>query len=87
MIHVLQEKMVKTRKAHYCSGCARQFPKGTEMQYQASVDGGDFFSYYLCPTCVDVVSDYLARDPSGFEFCYGDLIDDALEKERAEGVE
>ena len=84
MAETLSSKMVMTRTPHVCFGCGRKFPPKTPMQREGVQDGGSVFTCYLCGTCQDVMSDF----ESGDEFCFGDLRDDALEREAAqEGAE
>ena len=73
---LISSKKVKTRKPHYCFGCARKFPAGTKMQYNTVVDD-NIFNTYICQTCLEVMDNMEYGD----EFCYGDLRDDALELE------
>ena len=75
---VLDRKIVLTRKSHICFGCGREFPKGTNMERSCVVDGGTAWTCYLCPTCTDIVSEMRYDD----EFSYGDLREEALEKEK-----
>jgi hypothetical protein len=49
----LQDKTVKTRKEHRCSGCYKVFPKGRKLHYQSGVCDGDFYSVYICNPCRD----------------------------------
>lgn len=74
---VLGRKIVLTRKPHICFGCGREFPKGTSMEKGCVVDGGAW-TCYLCQTCIDIVSKMRYDD----EFGYGDLREEALEKEK-----
>lgn len=53
---VLKEKVVVTRKAHVCSGCAETYAKGTTMACTVGADSGDIYSAYWCETC-----DYIIR--------------------------
>lgn len=75
---VLGRKVVLTRKPHICSGCGREFPKGTNMERSCVVDGEDIWTCYLCPTCTDICSEMRYGD----EFGYGDLREEALEREK-----
>lgn len=78
MSRIISSKNVKIRKPHYCFGCAREFPKSTEMQYNTVIADDDYiFNAYICPTCLDVIDSMEYGD----EFCYGDLKEDALELE------
>lgn len=78
MSNVISAKWVKTRKPHRCFGCAREFPAGSEMRFDVYVDDR-ISNAYLCETCIEVIQEY--GNDLGFEFCYGDLKDDALEWE------
>lgn len=51
-METLSTKVVKIRKARYCFGCCRKFEKGSQMECQVNVDGGDIGSIYSCLTCV-----------------------------------
>lgn len=77
MAEVIGTKIVTTKKPHICFGCGREFPKGTEMEKSCIVDG-TLWTSYLCPTCIEITS--LMR--WGDEFGYGDLREEALEKEK-----
>jgi hypothetical protein len=74
---VLGRKIVFTRKPHICFGCGREFPKGANMERSCVVDGGVAWTCYLCQTCIDISSEMRYDD----EFCYGDLREEALERE------
>lgn len=50
----LKQKVVKIRIARICFGCYRKFEAGSEMNYCAAVDGGNFSSTYTCHTCNSV---------------------------------
>lgn len=52
---VLKEKVVVTRKAHFCSGCAETYEKGTTMAYTVGADGGEIVSAYWCETCDHII--------------------------------
>lgn len=53
-MNTLSNKNVKTRKAHTCWGCAREFPKGTLMQRIVKDEYG-LCAYYWCRTCQEVI--------------------------------
>lgn len=76
---VLSEKIVKTKKPHFCFACSRSFPAGSEMKHQSNIFDGDFGSIYVCATCqklMDKASDYLYDD---FEMVYPeDCVNEAL---------
>ena len=82
MSELISSKIVKTRKPHFCFGCAREFPKETKMQYN-TVKDDEIFNTYICPTCLEVINNMEYGD----EFCYGDLKEDALELEKNEVTE
>lgn len=73
----IRNKKVTTRKPHRCFGCGRTFPTGTQMDFSVFVDDG-IFNCYLCKSCQKVAYDI------GDEFCFGDLLEDALELEMEE---
>lgn len=73
----LNPRMVTTRKSHICFGCGRSFPPGTTMERSCVIDG-TAWTCYLCETCVDITHEMAYGDGYGF----GDLRDEALEKEK-----
>lgn len=75
---VIGRKVVLTRKPHICFGCGREFPKGTKMERSCVVDSGEAWTCYLCQTCIDISKEMRYND----EFCYGDLREEALEREK-----
>lgn len=78
MSKVLRYKRVMTRKLHICFGCGREFDPPAKMVSAACTDCGTVYSYYLCKTCDDIVSEIQYDD----EYGYGDLREEALERER-----
>lgn len=78
----LRYKKVITRKPYICFGCGRKFNPPTKMVSAACADGGTVESYYLCETCGDIVSDMKYGD----EYGYGDLREEALERESDNNV-
>lgn len=76
MADVIGRHIVKTRKPHVCFGCGRQFQPGTIMERSCVVDVG-LWTCYLCDTCQEIA----ASMPYGDDFGYGDLREEALEKE------
>ena len=77
MADTIGRKIVVIRKPHICFGCGRKFPKGTKMERSCVVDG-TAWTCYLCPTCIEITSLIHWCD----DFGYGDLREEALEKER-----
>jgi len=53
----LKTKQVKIRKPHKCWGCMQLFPIGTEMEYNASTDGGEICSSYWCESCQKLLNE------------------------------
>lgn len=70
MSKIIASKYVKTRKAHKCFGCAREFPAGSILKREAVEYDGTVFTAYMCPTCEDYLD---SGDYTGDEFCFGDL--------------
>lgn len=54
----LYRKIVKTRKPHECFACNRTFKKGSEMERQVNVDGGEIYQLYSCKTCQILMSEF-----------------------------
>ncbi|MDO4495212.1 MAG: hypothetical protein Q4B62_05415 [Clostridiaceae bacterium] len=74
----LRYKSVIIRKPHVCFGCGRSFDPPARMTSAAYADGGTVDSYYLCETCTGIASEMGFDD----EFGFGDLRDEALEREQ-----
>lgn len=53
--HVFESKFVKTRKEHFCEGCAIKYKKGIRMFMIRQVYDGDFYITYLCLNCFNVL--------------------------------
>ena len=64
---------VRTRKEHRCWGCARKFPKGTELRVLVAAECGEIYSTYWCDTC-DAYWDKHMRGEDGIAM--GELCDD-----------
>ena len=47
------------------------------MEFASIADGGTVNNSYLCQTCLEVVFE-TANESGYFEFCFGDLREDAL---------
>ena len=77
-MEILNPHVVTTRKPHVCFGCGRKFLAGTKMERAFVVDDKPWTSY-ICSTCMDVEQSM----QYGSEFGFGDLRDDALEREAA----
>lgn len=67
---IISSKIVKTRKDHYCFGCARKILKGNKMQRVKSVDMGSVSTAYWCDVCQKYWNKYMYYDD---EIGYGDL--------------
>ena len=53
---------VKTRKDHYCWGCARTFPKGSLLDKLTHAIGREISSAYWCETCRDYWEKFMSGD-------------------------
>lgn len=78
-MRTISDKIVKTRKAHKCNACGRDFPKGTTMRAQVNVY--DYmYIWRECPTCIELLSKYRSEfeDLDGFasELCVADALTD-----------
>ncbi|MBE3553584.1 MAG: hypothetical protein IMW85_00930 [Thermicanus sp.] len=67
---IISSEMVKTRKDHYCFGCARKIPKGNKMQRVKSVDMGSISTIYWCEVCQEYWNKHVDYED---EIGYGDL--------------
>lgn len=74
---VVGRKVVKTRAAHVCFGCGREFEQGAMMERSCVFDGTPW-TCYLCESCQKASSELWWQDEYGF----GDLRERALEIER-----
>lgn len=62
-------RIKKTRKEHKCVVCSRMIPKGSAAYKQDGKTDGEFYSYYLCPTCTKLMDKYpqvIIDDCEGF---------------------
>ena len=61
MTELYESKAVKkTRKAHICEICGRKIPKGFSARVHKGMYDGEFFRYYTCNTCTQLVEKYPA---------------------------
>lgn len=66
-MHYLRWKKVKTRKEHFCWGCARKFPIGSRLESGVSVYERKLYSVYWCETCQKILNEnYDSDDTFGF---------------------
>lgn len=70
MADILRWHTVKTRKPHYCFGCALEYEPGTNMINAAYADGGTVDSCYWCETCTEYMYRYFGL---GDETGYGEI--------------
>ena len=68
-MEILSDKLVKTRKVHWCSACSRTFPKGTMMQTQVNTYGG-IGVWRTCPTCTELLSKFPDEFKDSGEFIF-----------------
>lgn len=65
MIENLFQKRVKTKKEHRCWGCLENFPKGSMMTVNCSVDSGQFNRVYFYDSCIEYLETHRSEyDPS-----------------------
>lgn len=55
MATILKNKDVIIKKEHSCFSCLRKFPINTKMRYEVNKDDGDFYTIYICNTCLDIM--------------------------------
>lgn len=67
---IINSKVVKTRKEHYCTGCARKMPKGSKMEAVTGVDGGSIATSYWCIVCQTYWNKYMTYED---EVIFGEL--------------
>ena len=68
MSKVISDKIVITKKDHYCSACLRKFPRGTKMRRQVNTYDG-IQQWYECPTCQELLSTYRERFYDEYGWC------------------
>jgi len=55
MTDLLENRIVTTRKEHFCWGCGRDFPSGAELKVRVEVDQGEIARTYWCAVCEEVI--------------------------------
>lgn len=59
MSDFLNMKNVKrTRKIHMCDLCKDKIPIHTQAYFYSGQADGEFYSYYLCPTCKTLTDEF-----------------------------
>lgn len=54
--HSFPERIVKTRKHHFCWGCGSKIERGTSVLKQSGVHVGEgFFNGYFCEKCTSFI--------------------------------
>jgi ribosomal protein S27AE len=76
---ILSDKIVTTRKKHNCSACGRVFDKGTKMRTQVNTYDG-IQTWRECPTCQELLSKHRSRFDDGYNVCWMNCVDEALER-------
>lgn len=71
MEYVHPPNRIKTRKAHRCFGCCRDFPKGA-MLTSATFKDGSIYTLYTCDVCEAVFAEWWIGDQQA-GYCEGDL--------------
>jgi hypothetical protein len=70
MSRVISNKIVKTRKEHKCWGCARSFPKNSNLEAVTAEDEGKIYTNYWCEVCRVYWTEHMLYDD---EINLGDL--------------
>lgn len=52
------QNVKRTRKIHVCELCHKQIPVHTEAYFYKGQMDGEFYSYYLCPTCKTITDEF-----------------------------
>lgn len=74
-IQLLEFKNVKTRKAHKCWGCTKEFPAGTNMEVTTCIDSDFPISHaYWCELC-QVLMKKLSPEDKASGFAFGEFAD------------
>lgn len=73
--HVFESKFVKTRKEHFCEGCANKYKKGIRMFMIRQVYDDLFSTTYFCLNCNEVL-EYMNSEWGNSEFNTGELEED-----------
>lgn len=64
MSDILDHRVVKTRKKHFCHGCLEPIPIGTKADCAVIADEGTVYRSYLCLDCVS----YCKKNPSVYDY-------------------
>ena len=64
-MYCIRSKDVKTRKAHHCWGCGREFPAGSQLEANVCVDDGKASTSYWCPVCIAIIGGDWEEDGYG----------------------
>ena len=48
----------RTRKVHMCDLCKDKIPIHTQAYFYKGQMDGEFYSYYLCPTCKTITDEF-----------------------------
>jgi len=74
MVELIVSKKVITRKPHNCWGCRKEYPVGSKLERNVSIDGGEIMIAYFCDDCQDYINNMDSLDAQdGFE--YGQIAD------------
>lgn len=76
---ILRDKIVKTRKPHVCSACARRIEARSVMRRQVNNYDG-LATWYECETCIQLLSRHRKEFDDGCGICYMNCVDDALDR-------
>ncbi len=68
MSEIISNKIVITRKDHYCNACLRKFASGTKMRRQVNTYDG-IQQWYECPTCQELLSTYREHFNDEYGWC------------------
>jgi hypothetical protein len=76
---IISEKIVKTRKPHICSACARRFETGSKMKRQVN-NGDGIVTWYECETCIQLLTRHRKHFDDGYGVCWMNCVDESLER-------
>lgn len=73
MLELYEEKRINSiRKIHQCELCGRKIPKGFSAHFHKGKQDGEFFKYYTCNTCNELVNKY-------WKYCVNEWNDNTLD--------
>ncbi len=78
-MRIISDKIVITRKEHYCDACLRKFPKGTKMRTQVNVYD-EINTWRECLTCQVLLSEHRECFAEDDDIAYEGCVNNSLQE-------